>query len=93
MTKDRKNGDLALRAALPQASPFHIEIDKCKGGVSLLASGVIKINAFSDENVHLSARGLDILAFGEGLCMTVYENKTVEIVGRIRKVEYEYSKN
>ena len=93
MTKERKNGERSLRAVTTQSLPFHIEIDKCMRGVSLLASGVFKINSFSEEQVCLSVRGLDILACGEGLCMTVYENKTVEIVGRIRKIEYEYSKN
>lgn len=88
MTSELKNRTRLFRAVSAALSPFHVEIDKVSGGTSVLIYGVLGINEFSESFVSVSVKDLSLGIFGEALCMTVYENKTVEIIGSITKLEY-----
>ena len=93
MTKVKKREGNPLQSLRARILPFHIEMDACPEGVSLFAADVVKINESSECSVNLALRGMVLIISGEVLCMTVYENKAVEIVGRVRRVEYEYTKD
>ena len=72
--------------------PFHTEIDITSRGMAFLVSGVTGIRDFSSECAVLRIRGFLLRICGEQLSLTVYENKTVEIVGKITEVEFLYDK-
>ena len=92
MTSEKRNKFHLFHTATAQAAPFHIEADRVVGGISMLISGVLGVNEFSDTSVLLKLRGMYIRINGSSLCLTVYENKTVEIVGNILLTEYSNDK-
>ncbi len=93
MTSERKNKLQFFRGSNVPISPFHIEADRVMGGISMQVGGVIGVNEFSDTTVLLKLRGMNVRINGTSLCLTVYENKTVEIVGNIILTEYSYDKS
>lgn len=88
--KKKKNAFKSISAA---ASSFHVEIDRVGRGMALLINGVNGVAEFSSQCVTLLTCGMRMIIRGEGLCITVYENKSVEIVGTIGGIEYSYGKN
>ena len=67
---------------------FHLEADKSVFGISVSISGVISILDFCEEYAVLKLRGGKIRVYGLALSISVYENKIVEINGRIGGVEF-----
>ena len=61
--------------------------------MALLLNGVKGVAEFSEQSVRLLLCDMAILINGSGMCITVYENKSVEIVGRIGRIDYLYDKN
>ncbi len=86
MQKNIKNVKPEAKEKLP--ANFHIEIDRSKDGLSLSVAGVYSIVDFSEENVILRVKKGRVLVSGTGLSIAVYENKTVEISGRITEVKF-----
>ncbi|MBO5945481.1 MAG: hypothetical protein J6Q69_02625 [Clostridia bacterium] len=60
--------------------------------MSFLLSGINSIREFSSASVLLRSKGFMISIVGEALSLAVYENKTVEIIGKIFKMELVYDK-
>lgn len=73
-------------------SAFHAELDGLGKRMSATFSGINSIRDFSDTDVTLRARGFLVKIKGATLSLAVYENKTVEISGRILCVEFVYDK-
>lgn len=71
-------------------SDFHIEIDKGQYGFSLSCGGILGIKAFSDVEILLSLSSFSLKILGKGLCMTVFEENRVEIIGKIKEVSFVY---
>ena len=88
--KKKKN---AFKSITAVTSSFHVEIDRVGRGMALLINGVNGVAEFSAQCVKLLTCGIQVIIRGEGLCITVYENKSVEIVGTIGGIEYLYGKN
>ena len=61
--------------------------------MSVLLYGIISIKDFSGEEVLMRASGFFIKISGLGLTLSVYENKSVEIFGKILNMELIYDKN
>ena len=74
-------------------SPFHCEISGGKLGSFLVLSGINSIRDFSDRAVLLRSSGFFVEITGDELSISVYENKTVEISGKIHSLELIYDKN
>lgn len=74
-------------------SPFRCEYDGGKGGMSVILYGIISIKDFSGEEVLMRTSGFNIKISGTGLTLSVYENKSVEIYGKIMNMELIYDKN
>ena len=74
-------------------SPFHLEIDRVRGGISVLLGGIIGINDFSEERVELSSHGGRIIIRGKKLGASVYEKGACEVKGRVEGVDFIYGKN
>lgn len=69
-------------------SSFHLEIDKFNGKISVNVSSVLAVEEFSTGVCILKFNKGGIRILGEGLELTVYQNKNVEISGKIRTVEF-----
>ena len=90
-----KNKISSQRAAAPAVlrTPFRCEYDGGRNGMSVLLYGIISIKDFSGEEVLMRASGFFIKISGLGLTLSVYENKSVEIFGKILNMELIYDKN
>ena len=71
-----------------KTSNFHIEMDKIGGGISISVCGVANINNFTSEEVVLKFSVGKMRVLGNELDLIIYENKTVEVLGKISKVEF-----
>ena len=70
-------------------SDFHIEADAKNRYLSILISGVVGVNEFSDFEVSLLTRRDVIKIKGALLNISVMESKTVEISGKIELLSFE----
>ena len=70
------------------ATGFHIEIDRSGNGLSASVAGVYSIVDFSSENVVLRVKKGRVKIVGSTLELAVYENKIVEISGKISEVSF-----
>ena len=89
MTEKVKKQDKNFTAS----QSFHLEADKSRSGMSVSISGIIGIGDFTDETVFLRSHGGKVTVAGKRLNVSVYENKTVEISGRIEEISFKYGKN
>lgn len=89
MTKDSKNKEKITKGL----SSFHMEANRCPSGLSLILSGIIGISDFSDEFIYLKGHGGRITVRGKRLFINVYENESVEIVGRVEGIDFKYGRN
>lgn len=92
MTEKDKLTPRISTAPVPH-TPFRCEIDGGKGGMSVLFYGINSIKDFSGEEVLMRSAGFFVRLSGLGLTLSVYENKSVEIFGRVLNVELIYDKN
>ena len=67
---------------------FHLEIDKLGNSLSVSIMGVISILAFDEGSALVKTRRGRVKVTGESLSVAVYENKTVEIFGKVGAVEF-----
>ena len=80
------------KGRIQPTAPFRGEIEGGGRCMSFLLSGINSIRDFSSSSVLLRCRGFLIGIRGESLSLSVYENKTVEIVGKIHGMEFVYDK-
>lgn len=73
-------------------SDFHIELDRTPRGLSLSCSGVKGITEFSESAVSIRLSEFSVLICGNKLLITVFEEKSIEIIGKIREVKFLYGK-
>ena len=89
MQKKEKNSSREGFLNLQKIQPgFHMEADKIGNSLSISIMGVISILDFSEICALLKMRKGKIKISGSELSVTVYENKTVEIIGKIGMVEF-----
>lgn len=74
-------------------SKFHIEADRTSKGMSILISGIVAISELTPEAVCLKSHSGRIDLDGKRMTLSVFENGTVEVVGRIESLRFTYGKN
>lgn len=70
------------------ACGFHMEADRISEGISVSVCGVFSILDFNTELAVLKLRHGKIKVRGIGLSIAVYENRTVEIFGKVEALEF-----
>ena len=90
MRKNKKSNFSPPRGNLRS---MHIEASRCDRGISMLIDGIIGVSDFNENSVMLSSHGGRINVGGRGLSLCVYDNGSVEIVGRIENMEFTYGKS
>ena len=73
-------------------SPFHVEIDRVKGGLAVLVAGVRAIRELTDNVALFRLKGGFLRISGHNIAVTIYENRTVEVVGGVVSIEIENDK-
>lgn len=66
----------------------HVEIDSFGGVTSVSVHGVKNIVDFGVEKAILRVKGCRVVIKGAGLSISVYENRIVELFGKISGVEF-----
>ena len=74
-------------------NPFHLEMDKINGSMRFLCSGIKGISEYSDSSIKMKTTGFSIVVSGKRLSVTVLEEKTVEVIGKISEVRFVYGKS
>ncbi len=69
-------------------SCFHIEVDKMMAITSVCVNNVLSIVDFGEDIAILKMRKGKIKISGESLSISIYENKIVEIFGKVRMIEF-----
>ena len=69
-------------------SGFHMEADRIANMLSVSIMGVFAILDFSEACAIFKMRKGRIKICGSGLSVAVYDNKTVEIIGKVDTVEF-----
>ena len=90
--KNKKPKDMAKSITAPLSS-FHLEVDPTSRGMSLLISGVLGINDFTEGRIMLLTRFGSLILEGRGLELSIYENGTVGVVGKVEEVRFSYGKD
>ena len=91
MQKTDKNNPKLFPKILP--GDFHIELDRTTRGLSLSCSGVQGITEFSENEVNIRLSEFSVLICGSKLLITVFEEKSIEILGKITEVKFIYGKS
>lgn len=86
MQKNGKKSENKTEAM--KISGFHAEIDKVRCGISFSVSSVLSIVDFNEEEVTLKLDKGRVRVIGEMLEIAVYENRIVEIFGKIGAIEF-----
>lgn len=78
-----------IREKEERASPrYRMEMEGGYRGMSVLVTGVRGIEEYAEDRIALYiARGRMILC-GNGLRLSVFENKTVEVFGHVEEVRF-----
>ncbi len=74
-------------------SPFHIEADRSSSGLDVLVGGVKSIVSYSDNEIVLKTVIGSLCIMGVCISLSIYDNQTVKLSGRIEEVKLAYSKN
>lgn len=86
MQKRKKKARVKETLAAVLSSSFHIEIDRVRGGFSILVSGTKSINEFSPEEAVLKTNDGELIISGNNLQIAVYEGGAAEISGGVLSV-------
>ena len=93
MLRELKKLKSPIRSLMSEGADFHVEIDKCALGLRATASGVKRISELSETSISLKTKGYTLVVGGKRLSLSIYENKTVEISGKIEVMKFENSQN
>ena len=78
---------------LPRPASFNLEASRFIGGISLVLSGVIGVSDYSECEIILKSHGGRIKVRGKRLMLSIFEDKTAEIIGRIEEIGFCYGKS
>ena len=72
---------------------FYLSCERAVGGLSLLVGGIIGVSELDDGRTELLSHSGRVIVSGCGLKLTVFENKSIEINGRIEGINFAYGKD
>lgn len=84
----KKDASAGLENLKRYQTGFHIEADRLMSGISVSVSSVSSIIDFTTESAVLKMKKGKIRISGECLTLTIYENKIVEISGKVGNIEF-----
>ena len=73
-------------------APFTLEMRKGKRGGIISVGNVVSVAELSEDKIELLSRGGRMSVGGEGLTLSVFEERSVEIAGKIMSIEIQYGR-
>lgn len=92
MTEKKKKRD-KFNINLPIKSRFRAELDGDKVRMNVILSGVNSVKDYSDKLLLLRCRGFYVRLCGEGLRLSVFEDGSLSLEGKILNMELIYDRN
>ena len=92
MTEKMKKRD-KLNILLPKKCNFRAELDGNKSSMNVILSGVNSVKDYSDKLLILRCRGFFVKLSGEGLRLSVFEDGSLSLSGKILGMELVYDRN
>ena len=89
MKKQETNSE-EKNAQMPR---FHMEIGGGRRGAAILVNGVRHIEEYTAEKLILQIPGGRMHLFGAGLSLSVFENRSIEVKGKLSEVCFSYDRN
>ena len=86
---DIKKSVIKTRAAM---SDFHIDANPCETGLAVTIGGVKRVSEISDNLIEMKTSHGALRIFGSLLSVSVFLAKTIEVKGKIEKMEFLYGK-
>ncbi len=72
---------------------FFFSGERSGGGMRITFGAVVSVSELAGERILLVSHGGKVEISGEGLELTVFEGRAVEVVGAVREVKFIYGKN
>ncbi len=72
---------------------FHMEIEGSKRSAAVRVSGVRHIEEYTAEKLVLQISGGRMRLCGVGLSLSVFENGSIEVRGKLSEVGFSYDRN
>lgn len=93
MTGSKKRLEIKTILSTISEESFHVEIKKSLRGAVAVISGVMGIGEYTEDSILLLSHSGRMTVVGESLGISVLEERTVEIYGRITEVRLGYGKS
>ena len=71
---------------------FYLSCERVAGGLSLVIGGIVGVSELEDGCTELLTHTGRIMVRGKALRLTTFENKSIEIKGRIEGIFFVYGK-
>ena len=72
---------------------FFFNGERTGRGMQITVGAVIAVSEITKEKIVLVSHASRVLIEGEGLELSVFEERAVEIIGKVREVKFLYGKN
>ena len=92
MTGNKKPMGMGRVFASAGISSLSFELKKNAKGAKAIIGGVVSISAYTGEHLELLSHSGRVILEGERLSVSLLENRTLEIYGRIKEVRFSYGK-
>ena len=93
MTEKNKKSVGMIRRSYSGISSFRLEGERAYRGMCFRFSGIIGVNAFSENEIIIKNHGGKIIIKGDRLFISVFERGQIEISGKIKEMCFTYGKN
>lgn len=72
---------------------FFLNAERTGGGVRITVGAIIAVKEITESEILLISHGARVRVIGEKLELSVFEERAVEVNGKIREVVFLYGKN
>ena len=72
---------------------FFLNAERGGRGMRLSVGPVVSVSDFTDDRILLVSHGASLEILGNGLSISVFQRRGVEVLGAVREVRFLYGKN
>ena len=72
---------------------FFLNAERVGRGIRLIVGSVIAVSEITEKEILLVSHGARIRVIGDNLELSLFEERAVEVCGRVREVLFLYGKN
>ena len=75
------------------SSPLYITAGKSRSEMTIAFAGILSVTELSTEHIEINTASGTVSILGKNLRLSVFENKTVEVLGRVEEVSFGYGRS